>query len=88
MQENLTEYQRGNRDGLISFAKWAYDMYKLYKEDANSVELKACESRALARENVRRMIINKRQAAECFKKAAEHALRMSESLPHDPEEGQ
>ena len=88
MQGKLTEYQRGNRDGLISFAKWAYDMYKLYKDDANDFELKACESGALARENIRRMITNKRQSAERFKEAAEHALRMSESLPHDPEEGQ
>ena len=85
--EELTEYQRGNRDGLISFARWAFDMYKTYRDDADKLEFKACENGALARDNVRMTITNRRYKAESFKEAAEHALRMSESLPIDPEKG-
>jgi hypothetical protein len=81
---DLTAYQRGNRDGLISFAKWAMEMYMSYRKDAEKLEFKACENGALARENVRKMITTRRWMAESFKNAAEHALRMSESLPIDP----
>ncbi len=84
MEDELTVYQRGNRDGLISFARWALNMYKTYREDADRLEFKACENRTLVRDNVRLSITNLRYRAESFKDAAEHALRMSESLPIDP----
>ena len=81
----LTAYQRGNRDGLISFAKWAMEMYSSYIEDAERLELKACENGMLAKENVRQLITTRRWMAESFKNAADHSLRMSQSLPIDPE---
>ena len=82
----LTAYQRGNRDGLVSFASWAIEMYDLYRKEAESMEFKACENGSLVRENVRTSITSRRFSAECFKKASEQAIRMSESLPHDPQE--
>ena len=80
----LTAYQRGNRDGLISFAKWAMEMCVSYREDAEKLEFKACENGMLAKENVRLSVTTRRWMAESFKNAADHALRMSESLPIDP----
>jgi hypothetical protein len=85
MKDELTEYQRGNRDGLVSFARWAFEMYKMQRGAAERLEFKACENRTLARDNVRTTITNLRYKAESFKQAAEHALRMSESLPIDPD---
>lgn len=86
--DTLTSYQRGNRDGLISFAKWAQSMHKTYKEEAERLEFKACENRSLARDNVRMSITTMRWNAQCFKLAAEQAYRMSESLPIDPLENE
>lgn len=85
MEDELTAYQRGNRDGLISFARWAFDMHKLYRDDADKLEYKACENGTLVRDNVRMTITNCRWQAQSFKEAAEHALKMSESLPIDPD---
>jgi hypothetical protein len=80
----LTQYQRGNRDGLESFAVWAEQMEKELKEEANRLELKACESGILARDNVRTSITGLRYKANAFQHAANKARQMSQSLPIDP----
>ena len=84
--ENLTAYQRGNRDGLMSFYAWALKMCEQTKEEAHKLELKACENGALERAGVRQSIISLRYKAQAYHEAAEKALRMSKSLPIDPQE--
>ncbi len=81
---DLTTYQRGNRDGLISFVIWAEKMAFDLKEEASRMELKACETGALARGNVRATITSARYKANVFQHAANKARQMSESLPIDP----
>jgi hypothetical protein len=85
MEDDLTAYQRGNRDGLISFAKWAMKMYEETMKEAETQELLACEHLVLERENIRRMIIGVRYKAHAWKYAADKALSMSNALPIDPE---
>lgn len=80
----LTKYQRGNRDGLESFAKWAEQMANDLKEEANRLEFKACESGVLARDNVRISITSLRHKADAFRQTANKARQISQSLPIDP----
>jgi hypothetical protein len=84
--EELTPYQRGNRDGLISFSKWIEEQYELYAKDAHDLELKACENGMLSRADVRRLINNRRYQAQAFLDMSKKAKQMSESLPIDPQE--
>ena len=82
----LDSYQRGNRDGLESFARWAEKMENELKEEANRLELKACENGILARDNVRISITSLRHKANAFQHAANKARSMSRALPLDPQE--
>jgi hypothetical protein len=85
MNDNdLTPYQRGNRDGLISFSKFAFEMYELYMKDAERKEMLACENGTLDRANIRSFIIGIRYKAHAWKEASEKAAKMSLALPLDP----
>jgi hypothetical protein len=79
----MDAYQRGNRDGLHSLAKWAEEMAKIYQAEYDRVsenigknsltglryELTASQS----------LFISK-----AYKDVASHARRMAEALPIDP----
>lgn len=82
--DDLTPYQRGNRDGLISFSKFAFEMYELHMKDAEKQELLACKNGMLERANIRSLIIGIRYRANAWKQASERALKMSFALPLDP----
>ena len=84
--EKLTPYQRGNRDGLISFSMWLEEQFELYSANAHDLELKACENGMLEKDHVRRLINARRYEAQILKNIARKAKQQSESLPIDPEE--
>lgn len=88
--DTLTNYQRGNRDDLISFAKWAQSMRKTCEEEAEQLRFKACENRSLARDNTRMSITTTCWDARCFKlTTTEQARRrISELLQIDPFENE
>jgi len=80
-------YQRGNRDGLLSFAAWANVQAdqsfeevercaRVLRNPVNGVQENA--ARAIERGSMHRML--------AYRAAADHAHRMSEALPIDPED--
>ena len=82
--DKLTPYQRGNRDGLLALAKWADEMEAIYRKDYERVSesIEKNSLTGLRYEMTARASLHK---SVTFKKMAEHARRMSEALPLDPE---
>ncbi len=83
--EELTVYQRGNRDGLLALAKWADEMAALHRNEYEKISsnMTANSLSGLRYEMTASISLYRSQA---YKDMATHARRMSESLPIDPEE--
>lgn len=80
----LTAYQRGNRDGLLSFAKWAEEKanacsreYELTMEHVGRNSLSGLRYEMTVNQSLIR--------GEVYRSIAEQAKRLSQSLPLDPE---
>jgi hypothetical protein len=82
--DDLTPYQRGNRDGLLALAKWADEMEVLYKKDYEKISsnIEANSLTELRYEMTARASIHKSMV---YKDVARQARRLSEALPLDPE---
>jgi hypothetical protein len=82
--DDLTPYQRGNRDGLLALAKWADEMENLYKKDyekiSGNIEINSLTG--LRYEMTARASLHK---SITFREVARQARRLSEALPLDPE---
>ncbi|NDB85873.1 MAG: hypothetical protein EB127_24720 [Alphaproteobacteria bacterium] len=81
---DLTQYQRGNRDGLLALAKWADEMSVLHKKEYEAISnnIVANSLSGLRYEMTASVNLHR---AQVYKDVAAHARRLSEALPIDPE---
>jgi hypothetical protein len=80
----VTSYQRGNRDGLLSFAEALDVMAATWQEEARSLDKKV-KMMPVASEQHKMTVTNALFRASAYRDAAARARRAAESLPIDPE---
>ena len=85
--KGMTPYQRGNRDGLISFADTLEEMAHEWDRDSKRLE-EGINKMPKPSEMHRSVVASSKYRAHLLREMAQRAMRASESLPHDPEEGQ
>ena len=79
-------YQRGNRDGLLSFAAWAREMAEVCRAEADrrtELQMRSLDTRIV--EQAGRLVGTMLWQVDAYKRAAQEAERMAEALPLDPE---
>jgi hypothetical protein len=81
---NLTDYQRGNRDGLLSLAKWADEQAKIYQLEYEKIS-KKIEDNDLSSTRFESLAKNNLYFSQLYLTVANQARRLSEALPLDPE---
>lgn len=81
----MKSYQRGNRDGLISFADYLEDLAESYYTEAVRLD-HLIRKMPSAGETHRTTLAVLQHKSATARELAQKARRMSESLPHDPEE--
>lgn len=82
----MTPYQRGNRDGLLSFAAWAREMAEVCRAEADrrtELQMRSLDDRIV--EQAGRLVSTMLWQVDAYKRAAQEAERMAEALPLDPE---
>lgn len=80
----LTAYQRGNRDGLLSFAKWADEKANVYSREYEQA-MEHVGKNSLSGLRYEMTINQSLIRGEVYRSIAEQARRLAESLPLDPE---
>jgi hypothetical protein len=83
----MNTYQRGNRDGLLSFAIWLEERADEWQKEAKRLDT-LIKKAGSAIEQHKMTVTNALFRAAAYREAATGARRQAESLPHDPEEFQ
>ena len=80
----MNAYQRGNRDGLLSFAVTLDELAAMWQEDAKKLDTNV--KKLSAPTEIQKMTVsNALFRAAAYREAASRARRAAESLPYDPE---
>lgn len=80
----MTPYQRGNRDGLLSFAVTLDEIAEMWQADAKRLDTNIKKMPAPT-EMQKMTVSNALFRAAAYREAASRARRAAEALPYDPD---
>lgn len=83
----MSPYQRGNRDGLLSFSVTLDELADMWQAEAKKLDA-SIKKMPASTEQHRMTVTNALFRAAAYREAASRARRAAEALPCDPEVSQ
>ena len=80
----MTPYQRGNRDGLLSFAVTLDELAEMWQAEAKKLDM-LLKKMTTPTEQHKMTVSNALFRAAAYREAASRARRAAEALPYDPD---